>query len=338
MARTRTRESLIHRVATAIGAVVVLAFAAVDGVWTAVAADAYPERPLQIIVGYGAGGGTDRQARLLAGSLEQVLGKPVTVQNLPGGGGQVAATALLREAADGYTILAANQPDLNMSVAINDAPYRLEDLQVILVDLFDPRILLVQKDSQIRTFDDFVTAARANPGTLTVSVSQGGAQEQFAKWLFSNLGVDVRLVGYRGGSRAANAMVGGQVDATMGDDSARLNIRSEAHALLIGAPQRSPRWPEATPLVEALEPYGITPPTPDFLGRYGVYVVPRAFKEEHPEHYARLQEAMIAARRTEAFRDVIARSGIEDLSIGKPGEDYADVFAKGIDAIAAMAE
>jgi tripartite-type tricarboxylate transporter receptor subunit TctC len=299
------------------------------------AEDAYPKHPVQIVVAYGAGGGTDRQARLLAAPLEKILGQPVTVQNMPGGGGQVAITALLREKPDGYTIVAGNQPDINLSVVLNKAPYKLEDLQVIMVDQFDPRILLVRKESELKTFDDFVKQAKANPGKMTVSISQGGAQEQFAKWLFSSLGLSVRLVGYKGGSQAANAMVGGQVDATMGDDSARLNIREQSHALLLGAPERSPRWPEAATLVDALKPYGVTPPTPDFLGRYGVYVVPAAFKKQHPAAYAKLQKAMIDARKDDAFQASIAKAALQDLSIGKPGEDYAAAFDKSTKAVTA---
>ena len=305
------------------------------GVQLAAAADSYPQHPVQIVVSYAAGGGTDRQARLLAAPLEKILGKPVTVQNMPGGGGQVAVAALLREAPDGYTILAGNQPDINLSVVLEKAPYKLEDLQVILVDQVDPRILLVRKGSPIKTFDDFVKKAKATPGKMTVSITQGGAQEQFAKWLFSSLGISVRLVGYKGGSQAANAMVGGQVDATVGDDSARFNIRQQAHALLLGAPSKSPRWPEAATLVEALKPYGITPPSPDFLARYGVYVVPVAFKQKHPAAYAKLQKAMIEARKDPTFQASIAKSGMGDLSIGEPGEDYAAAFDKGTKAVMA---
>lgn len=308
------------------------------GVPTLAAAAEYPSGPVTLVVGYGAGGGTDRQARLLAGPLEKILGQPVTVQNMPGGGGQVAATALLRRAADGHMILAGNQPDINMTVALKGAAYAVDDLQVIMVDLFDPRILLVQKDSPIRTFDDFVKEAKTKPGKLTVSISQGGAQEQFAKWLFGALGIDVRLVGYKGGSRAANAMVGGEVTATMGDDSARLNIRDKAHALLLGAPKRSPRWPEAAPMTEALKPYGVTPPTEDFLGRYGVYIVPGAFKKNHPDRYAKLQKAMIKARQSETFRELLTKRKIMDLSIGAAGEPYTDAFNKSVDILKKLAK
>ncbi len=332
---TKTSKLRLQCMTAILGAVLV---ALVFGTSVNVRAEDYPNKPVQLIVAYGAGGGTDRQARLLAPALEKALGQPVVVQNLPGGGGQVAATALLREQPDGYTILATNQPDLNMSSVLKGAPYKVDDLQVIMVDLFDPRIVLVKKDSPIRTFDDFVKKAKAEPGKLTVSISQGGAQEQFAKWLFSKLGVDVRLVGYKGGSKAANAMVGGQVDATVGDDSARLNIRDKSHALLLGAPNKSPRWPEAPTLVETLKTYGVTPPTPDFLGRYGVYVVPSAFKEKHPERYKKLQDAMIKARQDKSFQEFIAKRKIGDLSIGKAGEGYTDAFAKGTDAVKSIAQ
>ncbi|MCG8694406.1 MAG: tripartite tricarboxylate transporter substrate binding protein [Minwuiales bacterium] len=329
-------KALLNRTAaTAVAAA--LSAAVIPGAGhTANAADKYPVGPVNILVSYAAGGGTDRQARLLAAPLEKILGQPVTVQNLPGGGGQVAAKALLRGEADGYTILATNQPDLNMTVALKGASYAAEDFQAIMVDLFDPRILLVRKDSPIRTFGDFVAKAKADPGGLTVSISQGGAQEQFAKWLFGALEIDVRLVGYKGGSRAANAMVGGQVDATMGDDSARFNIREQAHALLLGAPKRSPRWPEAEPMTEALKPFGVTPPTDYFLARYGVYLVPSAFKKNHSDRYAKLQKAIVEARQGKAFGDLLAKRKIEDLSIGKPGEGFTDAFRKSVEVLQSM--
>ncbi len=78
-------------------------------------------------------------------------------------------------------------------------------------------------------------------------------------------------------------MLAGDVVATIGDDSARLNIRSQAKALFVGAKNKSPRWSEAPTLAEALAPYGVKLPSKDFLARYGVYVVPAAFKTKHPQ-------------------------------------------------------
>lgn len=287
----------------------------------------YPNGPVQIVVAYGAGGGTDTFARLMAPLLSKQLNKPVTVQNMPGGGGQVAATTVLRDGGDGLAILATNQPDLSISAVFSKPPYQIGDFQVAVVDVFDPRIMLVQKEDKLATFADFVARAKAEPGKLAVSVAQGSAQELFAKWLFGKLGLQVRLVGYGGGAPAATALLAGDVIANIGDDSARLNIREKSKALFVAAPKRSPRWPEGATLTEALAPFGVKPPSPSFLARYGIYAVPAAFKTQRPKDYAALQRAMLEARRAPEFQNHIAKLKLEDLSIGKPGEEFAAAFA-----------
>jgi tripartite-type tricarboxylate transporter receptor subunit TctC len=296
----------------------------------------YPSGPVQILVAYGAGGGTDTLARLLAPSLSKALGKPVTVQNLPGGGGQVAATTLLRDGGDGLAVLATNEPDLFMSVVFNKPPYKGEDFRTVMVDLQDPRVMLVQKESSIKSFADFVTRAKAEPGKLAVSVAQGSAQELFAKWLFGKLGLQVRIVGYAGGGPAANALLAGDVLATIGDDFARMNIREKSTALFVGAQNKSPRWPEAPTLTEALVPHGVALPSKDFLARYGVYVVPAAFKVKNPQAYAKLQQALIQAREAPEFQSYLQKNALQDLSIGKPGEALDATFARDFDEIAKL--
>jgi putative tricarboxylic transport membrane protein len=303
------------------------AFGAAALAGTRAFAQDYPNGPVQILVAYGPGGGTDTLARLLAPSLSKILHQPVTVQNLPGGGGQVAAATAKRDGADGLVILATNQPDLAMSTVFNKPPYQAADFEIIMVDVRDPRVMLVQKASSINSFADFVTRARAEPGKLAVSVAQGSAQELFAKWLFTRLGLRVRTVGYEGGGHAANAMLAGDVVACIGDDSARLNIRDQSKALFVGAQARSPRWAEAPTLAEALAPYGVTLPSSDFLTRWGVYVVPAAFKAKNPAAYAKLQQALIEARDAPMFRSFFEKNALQDLSIGKPGEAMQAAFA-----------
>lgn len=298
-------------------------------------AEEYPSGPIQILVAFAAGGGTDTFARLLATPLSKILGRPVLVQNLPGGGGQVAATTLLRDGGDGLAILATNEPDLFMSTVFNTPPYKSSDFQAIMVDILDPRIMLVQKTSGINSFDDFVARAKAQPGKLAVSVTQGGAQELFAKWLFGKLGLDIRIVGYNGGGVAANAMLAGDVVAAVGDDFARLNIRDKSKALIIGSKAQSPRWPEAVTVKAALPP-SITIPSADFLARYGIYVVPAAFKAKNPAAYKKLQQALIEARNTPEFQAYIAKNDLKDLSVGKPGEEFDAKFAEDFVEIAKL--
>ena len=178
------------------------------------AAQDYPSRPVQLLVGYGPGGGTDIMARVLAGPLSKVLGQPVVVRNIPGAGGQIAATTLLNEGTDGHAILAINHPDLLMTVDTGNAPYKAADFQVVMVDVKDPRVLLVAKGADIGSFSDFVARARKEPGKLSISYAQGSAQELFSQWLVAKLGIDALLVPYKGGAPAANAMLSGEVTPT----------------------------------------------------------------------------------------------------------------------------
>lgn len=299
-------------------------------------AQTLPAGPLQIIVGYGPGGGTDTMARLIAPGLQKVLNRPVTVQNVPGGGGQVGATTVLRDGQDGLAILALNEPDLFMGTIFATPPYKHADFQAIMVDLVDPRVMLVQQDSPLNTLADFAAKARAEPGKLAVSVAQGSAQELLAKWLFAKLDIRVRIVGYPGGAQAANALLAGDVIANIGDDFARFNLRAKTKALFVGAQNKSPRWPEAQTLAFALAPLGAMPPSTDFLSRYGIYAVPAAFKTKNPAGYKQLQDAIIEARKSPDFQAYIDKNKLADLSLGKPGEALQDNLAQDFREIAAI--
>lgn len=312
-------QVLFRRVRTVIGSAIA-ALGLITASTAQLSAQAYPTGPVQIVVAYGPGGGTDTLARLLAPSLSKILNTPVTVQNLPGGGGQVAAATMLRDGGDGHVILATNEPDMFMSTVFSHPHYKAEDLQILMVDVQDPRVFLVKTDSPIKDFGSFVARAKAEPNKLTVSVAQGSAQELFAKWLFGRLGIQVRIVGYDGGGPAANAVIAGDVTATIGDDFARMNVRPQSRALFVGSKGKSPRWPEAPTLTDALEPLNVTPPSPDFLSRYGVYVVSAAFKTKNPAAYAKLQQAMIQAREAPEFRAYFDKNSLHDLSIGRTGE------------------
>jgi putative tricarboxylic transport membrane protein len=284
-------------------------------------------RTFQIIVGYPPGGGSDVLARVLSEPLSKLLGRSVIVKNVPGASGQIAATTLLRDGGDGLSILAINHPDLLMAVERSAGALKAAEFQVIVVDVQDPRVFLVKADSPIDSFATFVARAKAQPGQLAVSVTAGSAQELFAKWLFNALGLDVTIVGYKGGGEAANALISDVVVANLGDDFGRLSMRSLAKALFVGAQEKSPRWPEAPTLAAALAPFGVTPPTPSFLSRYGVYVVPSALKAKDFAAYRKMQQTLLQARASPEFQGYIAKNQFEDLSIGKPGEDFESAFA-----------
>jgi tripartite-type tricarboxylate transporter receptor subunit TctC len=288
---------------------------------------AQSDKPLQIIVGYPPGGSTDTFARLLSAPLQGALGRSVLVRNQPGAGGQIAATALLREGADGSAILAINQPDLNLAIARGNAGFKASDFRVVMADLHEPRVFLVRNDSGIPNFLKFVEQARSKPGKLSISVTGGTAQEVMAKWLVDKLKIDVLVVNYKGGSESVNALLAGDVTANLGDDFVRSSMRSRTTALFIGSDRKSPRWPEAETLQSQLKTLGVSMPSPEFLGRYGVYVVSAGFAQKNPKGYQELQQAILKARTGQVFTDYIKANNLADLSLGLPGEQYNAVFA-----------
>jgi tripartite-type tricarboxylate transporter receptor subunit TctC len=325
-----TRISMNRRhFTTTIGAAVVAT--AMPGI-----ACAQSDKPLQIIVGYPPGGSTDTFARLLSQPLQGVLGRSVVVRNQPGAGGQIAASALLREGTDASAVLAINQPDLNLAIARGNAGFKASDFRVIMADLHEPRVFLVKNDSGIPNFVKFVEQARAKPGKLSISVAGGTAQEVMAKWLNDKLKIDVLVVPYKGGAEAVNALLAGDVTANLGDDFVRSNLRSKTTALFIGSDKKSPRWTEAETLQSQLKTFGVAMPSPEFLSRYGVYVVPAAFAQKNPKGYQELQQAILKARSGQVFTDYIKTNNLADLSLGEPGEQYERVFAAEMQEIERM--
>jgi tripartite-type tricarboxylate transporter receptor subunit TctC len=311
-------------------------FAAVLAGLLTSAAQAQDTRPLQFIVGYSAGGGTDTAARVLGDSITRTTGRSVVIKNIGGAGGQIAASTALREGGEGTTVLVINHPDLYLAVQRDPAALKLSDFDILMADLRDPRTVVVKNESDLKSFADMVARAKAEPGKLAVSVTAAGGQDAFAKWLFPALKLDVTIAGYRGGADAAQALITGDVHATIGDDYSRLNMRDQARALLIGAHERSPRWPEAPTITEFLKPLGITPPTPDFASRFGMYVVPAALKAGRPQVRAELQRVLLAAMQTPEYKDYIAKNKLTDLVVGKPGEDMGPLLAGDIAALDKM--
>jgi tripartite-type tricarboxylate transporter receptor subunit TctC len=143
----------------------------------------YPERNLTLIVPYGAGGGTDITARLLAKDLEPVIGKPVTVENRGGGGGWIGWGALAAAKPDGYTLGYLNVPSMYAGYLDPVAGKRRESLESftpIINHVIDYNIWAVRADSPFKTIKDVIDAAKKQPETITVSAFGNGSDDHIA--------------------------------------------------------------------------------------------------------------------------------------------------------------
>ncbi|WP_431122210.1 Bug family tripartite tricarboxylate transporter substrate binding protein [Variovorax paradoxus] len=178
------------------------------------AADAYPSRPIKILVGYSAGGAVDAIARSVGQRMSAILGQPVVVENKPGAGTNIAVKALIASPPDGYTLLlAANALAVNPSL-FEPAPYDLErDLTPVASVGRVPVVFSVREGSAIKTLPELVAAAKARPGGVTVATPGNGSTPHLAMELFQHTaGLSLRHVPYKGGAQALTDVLGGHVD------------------------------------------------------------------------------------------------------------------------------
>ena len=183
-------------------------------------AQAYPARPITLIVPFPPGGATDVAARIVADHMSRTLGQVIVVQNVVGAGGTVGSTRGMRAAPDGYTILMGQMGTHAASVALYpNLAYRPDvDFEPIGMVTAFPLIIAAKKDFPARDLKEFVAHVKANVGTLNQGHA-GVGSIFFTCCLLLNSILDVKptLVPFNGGAPAMNALVGGQTDFMCAD-------------------------------------------------------------------------------------------------------------------------
>jgi tripartite-type tricarboxylate transporter receptor subunit TctC len=184
-----------------------------------IAQDAYPTKPITMIVPFPPGGVADIVGRPLAASMEKTLRQPVVIVNRTGAGGAVGMAAAAKAAPDGYTILMGLSSisifPVSDRIMGKTPPYELKDFAPIALVTADPTVLVVRADGRFKTLKDFVEYAKANPGKINYSSSGVYGTLHVAMEIFANAaGIQLFHVPYQGGGPAVTALLGGQVEAS----------------------------------------------------------------------------------------------------------------------------
>ncbi|PHK95420.1 hypothetical protein CR162_07990 [Pseudoroseomonas rhizosphaerae] len=273
----------------------------------------FPSRPVSIIVPFTAGGTTDQQMRALADGGARRLGQPVVIENRPGGGGTLGVAATAKARPDGYTLAQMITPAMRLAM--------LQSMSYDVLRDFSPVIhltgyffgLAVRADAPWESWQDFVKAARARPGQ--VSVGNSGANGTLHLGMLElGLREDVQFnhVPYRGEAETVTALLGGHVNAVANSAGlGELVDNGQARWLNVWTAARSRRWPDVPTLVElGYEGMVITSP-------YGL-VGPAGMD---PAVVGKLHDAFRAAMDDPAHRAVLQRADMEAEYLGP--EDYA---------------
>lgn len=237
-----------------------LCAAMVLGPVCAVFAQGYPNKPIRLISPYEPGGGVDIMARMVAQKLTQALGVSVVVENRPGAGGVVGTQVLASAPPDGYTLI------LDSTSPIVVAPYLMKklsydpqkDLAPVSLIAVVPAVLLVKPDSPIKTTQQLLDMAKAQPGRLTFSSSGiGGTAHLAAQMLKTMTGVNMLHVPYKGTGPATVAVMSGEVTMTFSDMISGLPYvkNKQLRAVAVTTPNRAPALPDIPAIDETLPGY-----------------------------------------------------------------------------------
>ena len=220
------------------------------------AAGNFPDRPVNIIVPFPAGGSTDTVARAVALSMAEQLGKPFVVENRPGATGTIGAGAVKRAAADGYTLLVASLgPFVVTPHMVKNVPYDAsKDFDYITIPVQAPNVLVASPTQKARSVSEVIAALKANPGKISFASSGNGSSDHLSAELFwQQTGTEAVHVPYKGGAPAITDLLGGQVDFSFQNVNAVLShLRSgKLRAIAVTGTQRSPVLPDVPTLAES---------------------------------------------------------------------------------------
>ncbi|VTU24547.1 MULTISPECIES: Bug family tripartite tricarboxylate transporter substrate binding protein [unclassified Variovorax] len=218
-------------------------------------ADAFPNKPITLVVGSAPGGSNDTFARAVGKRLQDALGQPVVVDNKPAGGGVIANATVARAAADGYTLVVLSSTFTTGAAIRTNLTYdAIKDFKPVAMLAKGPMLVTVNKDSRFKTIQDLVAAAKASPGKLNYGTSGAGSINHFATELFTAAaGIKMTHVPYKGMGPATTDLLGGQIDVLVASAPSILTqVRGgNARALALTTATRSQVAPDIPSLEES---------------------------------------------------------------------------------------
>jgi tripartite-type tricarboxylate transporter receptor subunit TctC len=233
-------------------------------------AQAYPSRPVRIIVGYPAGGGVDITGRLIGQWLSERLGQPFVIENRPGANSNIATETVVRAAPDGHTLLLATAANAGNATLYDKLNFNfIRDIAPVAGIMVVPLVMVVHPSFPATTVPEFIAYAKANPGKVNMGLAGTGGSDHMAGELFKTMtGVNMTQVPYRGLAPALTDLLGGQVQVIFSSIPAAIEyIRAgKLQALAVTSAVRAEALPdlltvgEFVPGFEASQWYGIAVP------------------------------------------------------------------------------
>lgn len=281
-----------------------------------VQAQAWPAKPIRLVIGFAPGGAADYVARTIADPLGRVLGQSVTVDNRAGAGSSLAADFVAKSAPDGYTLLIASPSSISVNPALNaKLTYTAKDLVPVTRVTSSPLVVAVNPGAGINSLQELISIAKAKPGALNYTTSGIGSAPHLGAAHFSKVaGVEMVHIPYKGGAPAIQAVVAGDAQLTFGTPPSVLPMvqAGRLKALAVTSTHRSSLVPDVPGTSEA----GLPAYSMSFW--YGFFVPVGTSAEV----MKKLFDATLQVMQRAEVKAALAREGTE-VAMSKSPEDFS---------------
>lgn len=298
MKKTISRRLALTGIAAAVAASPLLA-----------AAQAYPSKPVTIVVPFSAGGTTDILARIIGDSLKDELGQPIVIENRAGAGGNIGAALAAKAAPDGYTLFMGTVGTHAINAALYKKPGydHLKDFAPLTRVAMVPNLLVAHPSRPYGTVKELIAYAKANPGKISYGSSGSGTSIHLSGELFKTMtGVDMVHIPYKGSAPAVTDLIGGQIDVMFDNmPSAIQHVRNgRLKPIAVTTAKRSPELPNVPTVAEAGVPgYEAT----SWFGMFATAGTPAPV-------VTRLNTALVKVLSDPAIKKKIAEQGAEPVA------------------------
>jgi tripartite-type tricarboxylate transporter receptor subunit TctC len=240
-------ETMVRRTFTiaSLGAAVAIAAA------TPTTAQEFPTEPVEFIVPWSPGGGSDTLMRIVSNHIEPYLGEPMPVINMPGVSGTLGLEEATGREADGYTVAQVHEGLLvSHHTGVTDVNW--DDFAPVAALTSSPQIVVTNADRPYETFEEFVAYAQENPGELKVGVTLAGVPHLHMAMIEEAAGIEFSYVGFEGTGERIRGLVGGHIDAAMGDiaSAGEFVANGDLRFLATGSTERLEQAPDVPTLTE----------------------------------------------------------------------------------------
>ena len=217
-------------------------------------AQAFPAKPVRVVVPFPPGGGTDIVARTVTPKMAEILGQPFVIENRAGAGGNIGTEAVAKSPADGYTLLVASASTAINTTLVPNLSWTVSDFAPVVLMVVNNHLLAAHRSVPANNVRELLALARAKPGQVTYASYGSGSSAHLTAELFKLMaGVDLLHVPYKGAAPAVNDLLGGQVNVIFADVAAMLShLKSgKLKPLGIGAAKRFAGLPEVPTIDES---------------------------------------------------------------------------------------